>query len=109
MQQQAGITWRFAQPALTNGCAAARVRCFDDPSVHTAWEASTTAGYPHPGQRADAHDLLTVTRRIERLQQDLRHNSNGEKVRLESELTLFQRLQKALEGSIPLRDSAVYI
>jgi ribosome-binding ATPase YchF (GTP1/OBG family) len=27
-QQQAGIAWRFAQPALTNGCAAARGALF---------------------------------------------------------------------------------
>jgi GTP-binding protein YchF len=81
------------------------VRCFDDPSIaHSLGNIDPQRDILTLDNELMLNDLLTVTRRIERLQQDLRHNSNGEKMRLESELTLFQRLQEALEGSIPLRD-----
>jgi len=81
------------------------VRCFDDPSVaHSLGSIDPQRDILTLDSELMLNDLLTVTRRIERLQQDLRHNSNGDKARLESELVLFQRLQEALEGSIPLRD-----
>ena len=81
------------------------VRCFDDPSVaHSLGSIDPQRDILTLDSELMLNDLLTITRRIERLQQDLRHNSNGDKARLESELVLFQRLQQALESSIPLRD-----
>ena len=85
------------------------VRCFDDPSVaHSLGSIDPQRDILTLDSELMLNDLLTVTRRIERLQQDLRHNSNGEKARLESELVLFQRLQAGSGKLHSIARSAVY-
>lgn len=72
---------------------------------------------PHPGGRIDPqrdldalnaelllNDLILVERRLERLSEELRRNASRDKVQLEREKELFNRLQVVLNDEIPLRD-----
>jgi GTP-binding protein YchF len=81
------------------------VRCFDDPSVPL-----NPAGLDPVGEitAMDSelllNDLIAVERKLERLADDLRRNSNGKKSDLEREKALFERLKESLETETPLRD-----
>jgi GTP-binding protein YchF len=81
------------------------VRCFDDPAI------PLSQGSLDPLRDIAAmdselllNDLIAVERKLERLEQELRRNSNGKKGDLEREQALFERLKVALEDETPLRD-----
>jgi ribosome-binding ATPase len=81
------------------------VRCFDDPNV------------PHPAGSVDWHrdieamdgelllnDLIAVERKLERLVEERKKGGGRDKAIIEREITLFERLQSALNDEKPLRD-----
>ena len=81
------------------------VRCFDDQNI------------PHPSGGVDPerdittmdnelllNDMITVERKIERLQEERRKGGGREKGQIERELALFERLQLQLSSEKPLRD-----
>lgn len=81
------------------------VRCFGDQNI------------PHPNGSVDPvrdittmdnelliNDLITVERKIERLQEERRKGGGREKAQIERELELFERLQLQLSSEKPLRD-----
>jgi ribosome-binding ATPase len=81
------------------------VRCFDDPNV------------PHPAGSVDwrrdieamdgellLNDLIAVERKLERLVEERKKGGGRDKAIVEREITLFERLQAALNEEKPLRD-----
>ena len=81
------------------------VRCFDDPAVaHSLGRVDPARDLASLDGELLLVDLLTVVRKLERLEQDLRRNANGERARLEREADLFQGLSATLEAETPLRD-----
>lgn len=81
------------------------VRCFEDPNV------------PHPSGNIDAqrdidamegelliNDLITVERKLERLQDERRKGGGRDKAVIEREIQLFDKLNAALSEESPLRD-----
>jgi ribosome-binding ATPase len=81
------------------------VRCFDDPNV------------PHPAGSVDwrrdigamdgellLNDLIAVERKLERLVDERKKGGGRDKAIIEREITLFERLQAALNEEKPLRD-----
>ena len=81
------------------------VRCFENASV------------PHPAGSVDAardiaamdgelliNDLIAVERKLERLAEERKKGGGRDKVTIERELTLFERMQAHLSEEKPLRD-----
>jgi GTP-binding protein YchF len=81
------------------------VRVFDDPSV------------PHPAGSVDPqrdilsmegelllNDLIAVERKLEKLREERKKGGGRDKLVIERELALFERLQAALTEETPLRD-----
>ncbi len=79
------------------------VRCFDDPNVPHVMNSID------PQRDIDAmegefilNDLIQIEKKLERLSEELRRNSR-DKVEVKREMTLFERMQKALSEEEPLR------
>ncbi|MEN8172041.1 MAG: redox-regulated ATPase YchF [Chloroflexota bacterium] len=81
------------------------VRCFDDPSI------------PHPAGRVDPlrdiaamdsefllSDLIAVENKLERLAQERRRGAGRDKIEVERETALFERLHESLSDEKPLRN-----
>ncbi len=49
-------------------------------------------------------DLITVEKRLERLQDEIRKGKKDDRQRIDSEIALMERLKSALENETPLRD-----
>jgi len=81
------------------------VRCFEDPNV------PHPSGSLNPGRDIAAmeselliNDLIAVERKLERLNDERRKGGGRDKTIIEREITLFQKLNAALNEELPLRD-----
>jgi GTP-binding protein YchF len=84
------------------------VRCFDNPNVaHSLGSVDPQRDIEAMDTELTLNDLMAVTRKLERLEEELRRNGNREKGLMLREQELFQKLNDALEQEIPLRDLAL--
>jgi GTP-binding protein YchF len=84
------------------------VRCFEDATIsHVAGSVDP----PRDIQTMDAelllNDLISVERKLERLQDEKRKGGGRDKAQIEREIVLFERLQAALTEGKPLRDIGI--
>ena len=81
------------------------VRCFEDPSVpHISGSIDPQRDIETMDGELLLNDLLTVERKIERLEDERRKGGGRDKTQIERELVLFERMQTALSVEQPLRD-----
>lgn len=81
------------------------IRNFENPRI------PHPSGYVDPCRDMNAlddefllNDLISVDRRLERLVEERKRGSNTEKVQLDREITLFEKLHETLSSGISLRD-----
>jgi GTP-binding protein YchF len=80
------------------------VRCFENASVpHPAGSLDPQRDLQMVDGELLLNDLLTVERRLVRLDEEKRKGGGREKAIIEREITLFQRLQETLSAEKPLR------
>lgn len=81
------------------------VRCFDDPSVpHPAGDVDWSRDVQAMDSELLLNDLIAVERKLERLVEERKKGGGRDKTIIEREITLFERLQAALNEEKPLRD-----
>lgn len=80
------------------------VRAFENPLLpHTAGEVDAARDVASMEAELILHDMLTVERRLERLAED-RMKGGRERVSIDREMALFQKLESVLNSQKPLRD-----
>jgi len=81
------------------------VRCFDDPEVpHLSGSVDPLRDISAMDAEMLLNDLISVERKIERLQDERRKGGGRDKTEVEREIALFERMQVALSTEQPLRD-----
>lgn len=81
------------------------VRCFENLNVpHPAGSIDPVRDITTMDNELLLNDMITVERKIERLQEERRKGGGREKAQIERELALFKRLQLQLSNERPLRD-----
>jgi hypothetical protein len=81
------------------------VRCFDDQNIpHPSGSVDPARDITTMDNELLLNDMITVERKIERLQEERRKGGGREKGQIERELALFERLQLQLSSEKPLRD-----
>ncbi|HEY7492952.1 MAG TPA: redox-regulated ATPase YchF [Candidatus Tectomicrobia bacterium] len=101
-QQDTRTSVESLLPLMRDADALAHVvRAFDDPAVpHPQGDLNPVRDVSHLNSELLLADLMVVEKRLERLSKDLKKMKNTD---LESEYTLLQRCQAALEAEQPLR------
>ena len=81
------------------------VRCFDDPGVpHLSGDVDPGRDIAAMDSEMLLNDLISVERKIERLGDERRKGGGRDKIEIEREVELFERMQVALSAEQPLRD-----
>jgi GTP-binding protein YchF len=81
------------------------VRCFEDPTIpHVAGSVDPKRDISTMDAELLINDLISVERKLERLQDERRKGGGRDKTLIEREIAFFERLQVALSEEVPLRD-----
>jgi GTP-binding protein YchF len=81
------------------------VRCFEDPNIpHPAGSVAPNRDIAAMESELLINDLIAVERKLERLSDERRKGGGRDKSVIEREITLFQKLNVALNEESPLRD-----
>jgi GTP-binding protein YchF len=81
------------------------VRCFDDPNVpHLSGSVDPRRDIAIMDAELLLNDLLAVERKLDRLADERRKGGGREKLEIEREIALFERLHTVLTGETPLRN-----
>ncbi len=80
------------------------VRAFKDESVLHEGPVDPVADAEKVQLELILSDLGIVERRLQRLDADLKRTKSAERAPVEAEIELFQRFQRELESSVPIRD-----
>ena len=81
------------------------VRCFEDPNVpHPSGSVETQRDIEAMDGELLINDLISVERKLERLQDERRKGGGRDKAVIEREIQLFEKLNAALSEESPLRD-----
>lgn len=81
------------------------VRCFENPDVpHPAGSIDPRRDIVQIDAELLLNDLISVERKIDRLEEERRKGGGRDRSQIDRELGLFQRLHASLSAEIPLRD-----
>lgn len=81
------------------------VRCFENPDVpHPAGSIDPRRDIVQIDAELLLNDLISVERKIDRLEEERRKGGGRDRSQIDRELRLFQRLHASLSAEIPLRD-----
>jgi GTP-binding protein YchF len=81
------------------------VRCFENPNApHAAGSVDPQRDITAMDAELLLNDLISVERKLERLAEERKKGAGREKVQIERETALFERLQAGLSQETPLRD-----
>lgn len=81
------------------------VRCFEDPAVpHLSGSVDPLRDVSAMDAEMLLNDLISVERKLERLEDERRKGGGRDKIEIEREIDLFERMQIALSAEQPLRD-----
>lgn len=81
------------------------VRCFENPSVpHPAGSLDPLRDINQIDAELLLNDLISVERKIERLEEERRKGGGRDKSQIDREIELFKRMHASLSAEIPLRD-----